>query len=86
MSENTLEQLRTELAAHLQTMPVLPQPYDPHTPQGRAYYAARAAWSDTRRHLEHEIFKAETPKTQALDRRPKAIPRAYSQAPVRFRP
>lgn len=57
-------ELRALLEAHLKAMPALPVPYDPHSPAGRAYYQARAAWSDRRRRLEHEIWKAETPQRQ----------------------
>ena len=78
--------LRELLAAHLLTLPVMPSPYDPHSPEGRAYYQARAEWSDRRRRIEHGIFKAETPKTVCKRQAPRPVPRAYPQAPTRFRP
>lgn len=78
--------LRELLADHMKALPAMPSPYDPHSPEGRAYYQARAEWSDRRRRIEHGIFKAETPKTVCKRQAPRPVPRAYPQAPTRFRP
>ena len=80
-----LHALQALLEAHLQAMPTLPQPYLPNTQAGLAYYDARTAWSDTRRRLEHEIWKAQTPKTVFERVAPRVFPRAEPQGPVRLR-
>jgi hypothetical protein len=82
----TLEALRAELAEHLLAMPVMPSPYEPHTEAGKAYYAARHAWSDRRKRLEHEIWKLETPRTVFTRTDPgRTPPRVYPGAPARIR-
>lgn len=77
--------LRAALEAHVAARPLRPEGYDPKTDEGWTYYRALCDWSDTRRRLEHEIQKLTIPKTQPLDRHPKPVPRAYLQAPARFR-
>lgn len=80
-----LPTLQALLEEHLRAMPALPQPYRPETREGLAYYDARAAWSDLRRRLEHEIWKVQTPKTVFERVAPRVFPRAVPQGPVRLR-
>ena len=77
--------LQEALAEHVAARPQRPEPYDPKTEEGWAFFKAWSDWSDKRRRLEHEIWKLVTPKTQPLDRHPRPVPRAYPQAPARFR-
>lgn len=57
-----LESLHAALAEHLEAKPVMPSPYNAHSTEGWAYFAARCAWSDKRRRLEHELWKLQHPK------------------------
>ena len=81
----TRESLRAELDAHLLARPALPEGYDPHSAEGKAFYEARLAWSATWRHLEHELWKLENPKMVFQRVPPRVVPRPHVQGPVRFR-
>ena len=69
--------LRAALEAHLACRPEQPQPYEPHTDAGWAYFRARCDWSDKRRRIEHEIWKLEHPPL--VFKRVDRVPQAYRQ-------
>lgn len=78
-----LPALQELLRQHLLAKPAMPQPYDPHSPEGCAYFAARCDWSDGLRRLKHELWKAEYPQMKFRRTQPTAASRP---APPRLRP
>jgi hypothetical protein len=81
----SLPELRARLEDHLLARPVMPTPYQPSSPEGKAFYDARLAWSATWRELEHEVWKRENPPMVFRRCPPCVVPKVYRQPPVRLR-